>query len=323
MTDEIVWGLPFIIHLFLISLGAGAFAVSAYLILRKQNNSAAFTIARYGALLAPFPIMLDGLVLISELGSFHVGDWFKFLNLYMTITTSPISIGTWLITVFIGLSLVYAYTFLTRSPTPDETHYVDKLRGLRKILAWIGLPLALAVAIYPGFLLSTLASRPLWNSPLIPLIFLISALSLGVAYSLLIAGLRLKLDHDSSHVLLYRKSLSCLNRSGAYLLVTEFILLMLFIFFALYMTTTSMTEAVNVIMPGGQLAPCFWFWAVLIGLIIPALILAVVAPKVAAHCSEAVWKSADIIAPVLILIGAFMLRYVLVVAGQITGPIGL
>ena len=188
MGHELNWGLPVIAYLFLAGVGAGALTVSASIFLRSGGGSSIgaghFTLARYGALIAPLPVMVGCGLLIFELGSFEVGHWFKWINLYKTITLSPMSIGTWLLTVFIIISLIYAYTFLRTVVSPN-----DRLEPLRKAMAWVGVPLGLGVAVYTGILLGAMPSRPFWNSPILALLFLVSSLSTGVAVLLLAAAI--------------------------------------------------------------------------------------------------------------------------------------
>ncbi len=127
--SELTWGLPVIAYLFLAGLGAGALTVSASVLLRGGGGgfgSAHFSIARYGALLAPVPVAVGCFMLVFELGSFQAGFWFKWLNLYKVINLSPMSVGTWLLTVFLVVSVVYAYTFLRADAGPGDQH--DSLR---------------------------------------------------------------------------------------------------------------------------------------------------------------------------------------------------
>ncbi len=119
MTEGLPWGLPVIAYLFLAGLGGGAMTVSASVFLRGGGGGfggAHVNVARYGALIAPVPVMLGCLLLVFELGSFQTGHWFRWLNLYTVINLSPMSIGTWLLTLFIPLSLLYAYTFFPNAP---------------------------------------------------------------------------------------------------------------------------------------------------------------------------------------------------------------
>ncbi len=63
---------------------------------------------------------------------------------------------------------------------------------------------------------------------------------------------------------------------------------------------------------------------VLIGLVVPALVeLYYVLPKLLYHRAVAIPRGVEIAAPAAVLFGGFMLRYVVVVAGQITGPVGI
>jgi len=316
-VDELVWGYPIVFHLFLVSLGAGVLAVSAYLVLWRSDDPAAFALARYGAFLAPLPLLLDGLVLILDLGSFHAGYWFKFLNLYKIVTASPMSIGTWLITAFIIISLLYAHTFLRMPAGPDDPRV-----GRRRGLAWAGLAVALTVAAYPGFLLSGMQARPFWNSPLVPLVYFFSALVLGIACKLLFLAWRTRSTPTTKDRGDGPGLTVWLARIGTYLSAGELLLVILFVVFA-HRGAGSVTQAVTVIMGGGVLATVFWFWAVAVGLVLPMLIMMVAAFRPPATLEGVLLKAVEIAAPLLLLFGAFMLRYVFVVAGQITGPVGL
>lgn len=68
----------------------------------------------------------------------------------------------------------------------------------------------------------------------------------------------------------------------------------------------------------------FWFWFVAVGLVVPVLVeLRYVIPRLLYHRAYSAHRAADIAVPALVLVGGFMLRYVVVVAGQITYPVGI
>ena len=116
---ELNWGLPVIFYLFLAGLGAGAVTVSGSVLLRKGGFGASrFAVARCGALIGPLPIMLGTFMIVFELG-----QPFRALNLFKIINLSPMSIGSWLLGVFIVLSLLYALTFL-----PSSAGHGDRCR---------------------------------------------------------------------------------------------------------------------------------------------------------------------------------------------------
>ena len=315
---ELNWGLPVVAYLFLAGLGAGALTVSASVLLRGGPTSTHFDVARYGALIAPIPVALGCGLLVFELGSFQVGHWFRWLNLYTVINLSPMSVGTWLLTFFIGVSALYGYTFLSRDAAPG-----DKYDGLRRKIAWLGVPLGIGVAIYTGVLLGAMPARPFWNSPILAMLFLLSAISTGVASILLTHAIMHRKNEDAEVERRYRESGYLLTASDTLLIGLELGTIFLFLMYA-HLTIGNVKAAVSVILSGGALASLFWFWVVLLGLVIPALIeLYLIVPRLIYHREFAVHRGFEIVVPAAVLVGGFMLRYVVVIAGQITHPVGL
>lgn len=319
MTEGLEWGYPVIAYLFLAGLGAGALTVSASVLLRGGGGGFGgghIAVARYGAFLAPLPVMLGCFLLIFELGSFQAGHWFKWLNLYKVINLSPMSIGTWLLTILIGVSLFYAYTFLPRAPFLG-----DRQERLRTALAWVCVPLGIGVAVYTGILLGAMPARPFWNSPVLALLFLLSSLSTGVAIVMLARTLfhNGKFESESQ----YQQSGYILSATDVLLIGFELMAIFLFLMFA-HLTVGDVKYAVSVILFGGSLATTFWVWVILVGLLAPALIeLYYVIQQLLYHRQYRVPRIVEFTAPVAILVGGFMLRYVVVIAGQITGPVGV
>lgn len=320
MSGEMHWGLPIIFYFFLAGLGAGAATVSGSVFLRGGGGTRGVHIdmARYGAFIAPLPVIFGTALLVFELGSFEAGHWFKWLNLYRVINLSPMSVGTWLLTFFIMLSVVYAYTFWRGDPLLGDFRYT-----LRKALAWIMVPMGIAVAVYTGVLLGAMPSRPFWNSPILALLFFVSALSTGVAAILLARALFASQKMKAKERRQFEDSSYLLTASDSMLIGFELLVVFLFIMFA-YLTVGDVREAVSVILWGGPMATQFWLWFVVLGLLIPVLIeLVYVLPKLLFYKDYHAPRSVEIVVPALILIGGFMLRYVVVVAGQITGPVGI
>ena len=320
MTAELSWGLPVVWYLFLAGLGAGALTASASVLLRGGGGGfggAHIEIARYGAFLAPLPLIVGCFALIFELGSFEAGHWFRWVNLYKVINLSPMSIGTWLLTFFIGVSLVYAYTFVPNAPFLGE-----RQARLRKALAWVSVPLGIATAVYTGILLGAMPARPFWNSPILALLFLLSSISTGVALILLARGI-LHRTRSPEIEQARRESDYLLTATDVLLIGFELMVIFLFIMYA-QLTIGGVNEAVAVILPGGDLAALFWIGVVLIGLLIPALIeLYYVVPKLVYHRGFNAPRVVDIAVSGAVLFGGFLLRYVVLVAGQVTGPIGI
>jgi formate-dependent nitrite reductase membrane component NrfD len=173
-------------------------------------------------------------------------------------------------------------------------------------------------------MLGAMPSRPFWNSPILALLFLISSLSTGIATILLAQALLYRAPPDDpDSVKQFHQSGYLLTASDIMLIGLELMTIFLFIMFA-HLTIGNIKYAVSVILPGGDLAMMFWLWVVLIGLLIPGLVeLFYVVPRLLYHRDYAAPRAVEIAMPIAVLIGGFMLRYVVVVAGQVTGPVGL
>jgi formate-dependent nitrite reductase membrane component NrfD len=87
-------------------------------------------------------------------------------------------LGTWLLTAFSLVSLPYAFLSFSLALiiwSPED------VARMRRRLAFAGLPLGIGVGIYTGVLLGVLVARPLWHTPLLAQLFLVSALSSAAA----------------------------------------------------------------------------------------------------------------------------------------------
>ena len=311
MFEELYWGLPVVGYLFLAGVGAGAAVVSASMTLGAGNAGAMrFTIARYGALIAPIPVIVGTMFIIFELGR-----PFRALNLFKLINLSPMSIGSWVVGLFIVISIVYAMTYIL----PSER--VGKLVGrARQVLAWMILPFGFGLAVYTAILIGAMPARPFWNSPVIAMLFVLSALSGGVA----VIMLALVLFHRKPGSAADReRSMHMLGGTDAMLLLGELVVILFFLLFA-QLSIGSVKESVSVILPNGELGVPFWGLVVMVGILLPAgMELSKFVPVKAGARRISSAPTFELAAAALILIGGFALRYIVVVAGQITGPVGI
>lgn len=312
---ELHWGLPVILYLFLGGLGAGAGTVSASILLRGGGGDQPdgnYELARWGALIAPVAVIIGTAAIVFELGSFQAGNWFRWINLFLTINLSPMSIGSWLLALFILVSLGYAYTFLKAESQPG-----DRLHELRKGLAWVMVPLGIGVALYTGILLGAMPARPFWNSPILALMFLISSLSTGVAVILLARAAFGKVERGTADGGGY-----LLTSSDTLLIGFEIAVVFLFVMYA-HLTFGHMEAAVSVIL-GGELTTIFWLGFVVLGLLLPAAIeIKYIIPTLLYQKEYEIGRGLEMLICALVLVGGFLLRYIVVIAGQITGPTGI
>lgn len=318
MGYELNWGLPVASYLFLAGVGAGAVTVSASVFLRRAGfGETRYTVARLGALIAPLPVMLGTFFLIFELGRM-----FRFLNLFKVVNLSPMNIGSWFLMIFIALTLGYALIFIPRTLGAVADRY-SPIRKLRRTLAYIALPMGIAVAMYTAVLLGAMPARPFWNSPILTFLFTLSALSSGVAAIVALGALTRKPSKNPELEADYHASIYMLVAMDAIFLIGELMTLILFLMFA-YLTIGSVKESVSVILFGGELALPFWGLVVGLGILIPFLVeMVMIAPTLLWGRPYKTNRYIELAVALAILIGAFSLRYVVLIAGQITAPVGL
>ena len=162
---------------------------------------------------------------------------------------------------------------------------------------------AAALGAYTGFLLAALKSYPMLNSPVLPVLFLISGLSSGVAAATLMA---LTVFKDHAH----DPAVEFIHRFELPLVFAEIFLL--FCFFAgLYYGGGQKTASLSVALGGGFWANVFWFGVCGIGILAP---LAIRFLNPAGKHS----KAQVLLSCILSLCGILMLRYYILYAGQLT-----
>ena len=332
------WNWIVVIYLFLAGVSAGAFGISAlvYLIGKETHER----VVRFGASIAPFPLLIGILHLICDLEMPH-----RFWKLFVTFQpTSVMSVGAWLLLVFSLVSFLNFYLWL-----PDRIEIQAALRWLpphfaemklikafepksisirrrtdhlfqwRTWTALIGIPLSVFLGIYTGVLLGALVARPFWNNPILPLLFLLSAWKTGSASILLVALLQKVLEKKKRQEIDPGKRL--IHSIDLVLMAFSIIGVFLFIF-GLYVSNKSSVEAVKLIM-GGEFTFSFWIVVVGVGMLLPLTIeVYELIPHYLRHeepTDRNPWIS--VIFATSVLIGGFALRYIVIYAGQISQTI--
>jgi len=215
--------------------------------------------------------------------------------------TSPMSWGAWILIVVYPISILQILSTM-RSGYSFLASFVDKLTIGRLVVDWCEryrteiayavIPFAVALGIYTGILLSAFGARPFWNSGVLGLLFLVSGMSTAAALVVLIA--RQKSEKE------------LFTRIDLVLIAAEIALVALSLI-SLASGSGQHIEALQSVM-GGSYTLAFWVLFVGIGLLIPMLleILEI----------SGINKSLAMLAPVLVLIGGYALRQVVLDAGQ-------
>lgn len=312
---HIEWGYLIVSYLFLGGLSAGLYFVSALatLLQRSGEDVGYKRIAKIGAILAPWPVMLGSFLLI-----FDLGKWYRFWKLFMHIEwTSPMSLGSWLLIVFTIVSLFYAYSWLNEeqrawmfSKLPKQLHFLNHdTSGKHRILALLGLPISVGVGIYTGVLLGAVQSRPFWNTNLVAQLFLFSALSTGCAALLLVMTVNRDTSDSSGLQLLYNLDIG--------LMTLEFFIVVPYIVHG-QLSVQAVKNSLTLVL-GGPFTLLFWVFFLGLGLLLP-LVIEIYESVPALLNQRTIHYNQKITAAtaVLVLAGGFLLRYIFVFAGQMS-----
>lgn len=168
---QTTYGWPIAIEIFLAGIGGGTFLTCLVLDLLSKYES----VAEIGTLLGPVLVLVGTFFLLAELGRKA-----KFYRLFTNLSSlsSWISRGTWILTIFIILGLVYSLPsfWLIDWKTSGLGQGIGIAAGLFSIL----------VVTYPGLFFGVVKGVPLWNTPILSFLFLFSSLCTGIAALFLI-----------------------------------------------------------------------------------------------------------------------------------------
>lgn len=287
-----VWGWEIPVYLFLGGLVAGMMIISGYFIFSKRyKNTDCVT----------YTLPIISLILLS-LGMFSL-----FLDLehklyvwrlYLTFKiSSPMSWGAWI--------LILVYPVIIANMLMDPPKFIaNKIPQLQKVKNYINerpmliknigvgnMLLGGMLGVYTGVLLSTMGSRPLWNSSMLWVLFLVSGLSTAAAFVHMIAK-----DVEERELLA--------KADNGFLVIESFVLALLLIGL---LTSSAVHISAAKLLISGPYAPAFWVFVVGMGVLIPLLIQLMAVNHKIKHTP---------IAPIMVIVGGLILRFIIVQAGQ-------
>jgi polysulfide reductase chain C len=206
---QTVWEWLPAIYLFLGGLGAGAFLVAATLEFSgKRYEFDLCPTTLVGAILPGPLVALGTVLLIFDLGAGSREPW-RILYMF-THFTSVMTWGVWILSFFIPLSFVYGFLevmdtypmvweWMRNRKWAKRLAFLQRLpvRRIKRIVATIGSVFAVGTALYTGILLSAVGPAiPFWSTavlpflpiPMMPLLFLVSAISTGIGLTVDLSG---------------------------------------------------------------------------------------------------------------------------------------
>lgn len=309
------WGWLTAIDLFLSGLGAGTLIVASIVELTRKRYDFDFCpCTLVGAVVSGPLLAVSTFLLIFDLGAGLREPW-RIPYLY-THASSVMTFGTWFRTLCIPAAFIYGFLELADtyprlwSTVTDRLTFLTRfpVRPAKRVFAAVAGLLALVVATYTGFLISVVGPAvPFWstailpsvNIPVLPLLFLTSALSTGVGLTLDVAS-TLSIP-DISHQV---KQLPLMH---LIVVGAETVLLGLLLISASLVGGAAAESARQIVI--GTQSIVFWVLAVIPGFVFP----------LALHAGAAYWGGHSaflgLVSGIGMLVGRLSLRYIIVVAG--------
>lgn len=322
-----VWGWEIPLYLFVGGIVAGMMVIAGIAMLRTAKGEDTRTFFSVQTPLLAFMLLnLGMLALLLDLAH-PLYVWAVYIAFE---PTSPMSWGSWVLLVVYAILLASA---LVRLPDawpwlgrqfPVAQRASDWLTAIPARLAalgWINILFGAGVGIYTGILLNTMVARPLWNTSVLPVLFLVSGMSAGAAAMHLatvlfgrrpapqglVGGAFSAMVQPLGPQPPEKATVDTLIRADVFLLALELVLLALLLI-SLVTSTASHADAAQLLI-GGPYTLAFWGVIVVAGILIPIALQGLELSHRIPH---------TILPAILVLVGGFALRWVLVNAGQVS-----
>lgn len=279
------WVWPIAIYLFLGGLGGGMLCFAMLFNFLVPGAGALFGIPVFLALVC---LALGCFFLVFELGQPLV-----FLRVF-TKSTSIIRWGAILLTVGLIFGFLYwlsllPFAFLAFLIPAQEVFLV--VSGIAGTL----------IMLYTGIFLASMKPHAFWSTPALPVLFTVSALSTGSALCAMTLGLWPFAAEGIGELVLIVGVTEILHMIDMALIGVEIVVLFIYVFL-LRGAGNEVARTVAKRWLSGKVAPAFWGGMVGAGLLLPLLLYG--AGGVAAAA----------VAPVLVLAGGLLLRFLIVFA---------
>jgi protein NrfD len=320
-----VWGWEIPVYLFLGGMVAGMMVFAGLAMLRTARGENTRTFFSLQTPLLAFVLLNIGMLALLLDLAHPLYVW----AIYITFEPlSPMAWGSWILLLVYAILLVSALIRLPEAwpwfgrTVPSSLRASDwfVMRPARMAaLGWVNIVFGIAVGVYTGILLNTMVARPLWNTAVLPVLFLVSGLSAAAAALHLVArvfgrrpapqgmlsGALAALGQPLGPQAPDAHTTASLQRADVGLLAFELVLIFLLL---LGLATSSASQgAAAGLLFGGRYAVMFWLGVVALGIVVPLVMQLLEMSHRLRH---------TVVPALLVLAGGFALRWVLVNAGQ-------
>ena len=286
------WQIP--LYLFLGGMAAGILCIAALYYIRGRENDYR-TAVRITPFLAPVLLVLGLIALFIDLRH-KLFFWQLYTNIRLQ---SPMSWGAWTLMVITPVSFIWCALHI-RDLFPNWDWKYKWLKVLEEFfnkykttLALVMLIYGIILGVYTGILLSAFNARPLWNTSILGPLFLASGLSAGAAATLILSKNKEE-----------RKQFARIDL----VIIGIELFLIIHMFMGFLASTQVQIDAAKMFL-GGSYTMVFWIFVVIMGMLFPALLEIMELGK---------FHIPAILPAILVIFGSFMLRFVIVYAGQMS-----
>jgi Ni/Fe-hydrogenase subunit HybB-like protein len=322
---QLQWSLLIVLYPYITGLVAGAFILASLeRVFRVEAVKPTYRLALLTALafllVAPLPLQL------------HLGHPERSLEMYLTPHTSSAMamfgfVYLWYLMVVLVLEIWLDYrrdiVLLSRSSKgllriiykamtlgsdniSERSLHIDERVGY--IITLIGIPSAFLLHGYVGFIFGSIKANPWWSSPLMPVVFIFSAMVSGIAAVMLLYMALTKMRHRVI-------SIDCVDAIAKYLFyifIIDFSLEMLDLIHRVYEADESFRSL------DFMVHTSLWVPHVIIQILLGTLVpITILGATQVLPLAEVVRKRMYAIAGCLTLVGIFAMRWNVVIGGQL------
>lgn len=298
------WDWRVALDLFLGGAGVGAFLMAVYV--DETMKGRYRRLCHTAALLAPILIGAGLLLIMSKMG--------RPLMLFLTYTDVNLTSPLWWGGVFQPILLVGSIVYFLKWES------FQKGDSNRIMLGRVLAPVAVVVGVYHGMLLSVFVARPLWNTGPTVVASLLAFCSTGIAAVMLIHLYRMKRAgrlQDSEHVSKFLNNMVPIRN-----ILFAVLLLQLGTYFLWWLSLSlgSLSDQQALRAASEAYGTVFWWIGIGLGVILPILLGAYAVAK--GESRRPRMRIAVIsLTSVLILVGGFFFRLLMVLGGQVPTPV--
>jgi Ni/Fe-hydrogenase subunit HybB-like protein len=318
------WSMMIALYPYITGIVAGAFIVSSLYHVFKVE--ALKPISRFSLLFALAFLAFATLPLLM-----HLGRPERNFNIMLTPNPSSAMAGFGYIYTLYGVVLLLEILFIYR---PTLVKLKEQSQGLMKliyraltfdsdnlsaksleldhkiikVLAAIGIPMACVLHGYVGFIFGGVKANPIWATPLMPVIFLLSACVSGIAGIILVYSLIKKIRNQPVDMVCLR---ACTNYLAGFFII-DFSFEMLEVFSHSYLRTWYHHSVEGLLW--GPLFNSFWVWQVGILSVIPVFLFGWLCLT---RVKDSIYLIIAPLVSLLLLAQVMFMRWNVVIGGQL------